>query len=429
MKRLLSAFLFAVLLSGFVQAQGGISSAGREFYLGMVLPSFNAQNLPLVEQGVLKYYAISALVSSTTDNSIRVSYFDANGNETTPTVYLVGARKAIQIPLDTSRMKPNTLGEAPEYKTCHIISQSPVSIEFFSIGACSGGSYLALPIQCWGKDYVVESYHDNPNGLGGIFSKEKSRGFFQVIAAYDNTSVTITPNTTTSRGKPGVNTGAGSTGVLQPFQISLNRGQTYTVFSSGGDISDDISGSQVKSNKQVAVLGGHENAFTDASNIGSTQLEARDYMIDQMMPIGNWDTAGYYNLPLVDSKPPVQGGEGDEYHVFTGSPNGSNITLNSNIQRDVSLHTTLYPNPVVGKLSITTPVELSETYPGGIFHVVQYDQAMQGSGSPYPRPSMISIVPRSRWSSEYTFQVPNSTFEILQGYFTHGRDFRLPVDS
>ncbi len=78
-----------------------------------------------------------------------------------------------------------------------------------------------------------------------------------------------------------------------------------------------------------------------------------------------------------------------------------------------------YPNPPTSKVGVTTPAHLYEATPDGIFSVVLYDQAMQGAGAPYPRPSMMNIVPRSRWSSEYLFQVPTNIVEILQGYYVN----------
>ncbi len=415
----LTVLLAAVLLTSFTNSsRAQLNADGKDFYVGLLYPSFMNQNISFFGRNVQGFYGAYLLISSYYNNAVTVSYFDDAGNEAFRQTYQVQARRAITVPLDISHTKmADQKGEVVEYKACHIVAKSAINVQYFSTGSCSGGSYLALPTNVLGKNYIVESYHDNPGGLGGVTSNEDAAGYFMVIGAFDGTSVEITPNTTTAKGRPGVNSGAGSNGFKQPFSISLNRGQCYMVKSTAGDISNDISGTSVISSKPVAVIAGHENAFTDGSDIGSITLEARDYMIEQMIPCEYWDTTGYVSIPFVDSKQPAPGGEGDEYHVFTCSPTGANITMNSNIQRDVSLATSLYPNPVPSKVGVTTPTNFYETYPGGKFHVMMYDQRMQGAGAPYPAPSMMSIVPISRWKTSYLWSVPANTFEILQGYF------------
>ncbi len=415
----LTVLLAAVLLTSFTNSsRAQLNADGKDFYVGLLYPSFMNQQITFFGRNVQGFYGAYLLISSYYDNLVTVSYFDDAGNEAFRQSYKVAARRAITVPLDISHTKmADQKGEVVEYKACHIVGKSAINVQYFSTGSCSGGSYLALPTNVLGKNYIVESYHDNPGGLGGVTSNEDAAGYFMVIGAFDATTVEITPNTTTAKGRPGVNSGPGSNGSKQPFQISLNRGQCYMVKSTAGDISNDISGTSVVSSKPVAVIGGHENAFTDGSDIGNITLEARDYMIEQMIPCEYWDSTGYVSIPFVDSKQPAPGGEGDEYHVFTCSPNGANIMMNSNIQRDVALATSLYPNPVPAKIGVTTPVDFSETLPGGKFHVMMYDQRMQGAGAPYPAPSMMSIMPISRWKTSYLWSVPANTFEILQGYF------------
>ncbi len=417
MKKIL--VLVLLMLVGF-QTEGKcqLNSDGKDFYVGLLYPSFMNQNLTDQSRNVQGFYGAYMLISSYYANSVTVSYFDDTGNEAYRQSYNVGARRAITVPLNISLTKmTDQNGEVVEYKACHIVAKSSVNVQYFSTGACAGGSYLAIPTPTLGKQYIVESYHDNPGGQGGVNSNENSAGYFMVIGAFDGTSVEITPNTTTAKGRTGTNSGHGSDGTPKPFKINLNRGQCYMVKSTAIDINNDISGTSVISTKPVAVIAGHENAFTDGSNIGGIAIEARDYMIEQMIPCEYWDSTGYVSIPFIDSKEPAPGGEGDEYHVFTCSEDGANIIMNSDSEKNVPLATTIYPNPVRSKIGVTTPVNFYETTVGGKFHVVQYDQRMQGVGAPYPAPSQMSLVPMSRWKTSYLWSVPANTFEILQGYF------------
>src|SRR5205085_1955391 len=115
-------------------------------------------------------------------------------------VLRVKARTGVNAVLDLTEMFMQDSGDIPEYKACHIYGTGPMKVEFFSTGACAGGSYLALQTPVLGRKYVIASYYDNP-GIGGISgfarspsSLENSKGCFLIIAPHDSTRVTITPN-------------------------------------------------------------------------------------------------------------------------------------------------------------------------------------------------------------------------------------------
>src|SRR5439155_16938569 len=144
--------------------------------------------------------------------------------------------------------------------------------------------------------YVVESYGNNLGNLGIIGKSpfppkylEVSHGFFLITAAFDKTTVKITPNSTTIDGHPGYHSGTGKTFPQKvPYTITLSRGQCYFGESGSDDPDDDISASIIESDKPIAVLGGHENAAL--GGLSNRQLEGRDFMIEQMIPVDFWDT-------------------------------------------------------------------------------------------------------------------------------------------
>jgi hypothetical protein len=213
MKRIIPILLALVLTAHTGQAQG-LNSDGRDFYVGLLYPSFNAQSITFFGRNVQGFFGVYVLVSSYDDNVITVGYFDNFGNEINKQTYNVMKRRAVQIPLDIAHMRMTEPGEQVEWRSCHITSKKPVNVQYFSTGSCSGGSYLALPTSTLGKQYVVESYHDNEGGVGGALSNEDASGYFMVIAPFDGTTVEIIPSSTTMRKRPGVNCGAGSTGKL-----------------------------------------------------------------------------------------------------------------------------------------------------------------------------------------------------------------------
>ncbi|HYM19576.1 MAG TPA: T9SS type A sorting domain-containing protein [Candidatus Kapabacteria bacterium] len=407
---------------------GGLNSDGRDFYLGLLYPSYNRTNAYSPYGNVLGFYGVYALISSYSDNVVTVSYFDlATGTEGNKQNYNVLARRAIQVPLNVAQMKMDSNGERIEWRSCHIIGKKPINVQFFSTGSCSGGSYLALPTNVLGKEYVVEAYHDNVGGVGGNLSNEDASGYFMVIAPFDGTQVQITAASTTMGNHKGVNCGVGASGSPAPWVINLSRGQCYMVKSAANDPNCDISGSTIISTKPVAVIAGHENAFTDGSDPspgGTRGLEARDYMIEQMFPVEFWDTTGYVSIPFVESQPPVTAGQGDEYKLFTGvspdwtttGPLGSAFQLSVGGFGSYNISSGPYAEPVPAYFGVTNPV-WAQSNNGTKMFLVQYDQREQGGGPPYPAPSQMSIVPLSKWKNSYLWYVPSNTFENLQGYY------------
>ncbi|HET9135614.1 MAG TPA: T9SS type A sorting domain-containing protein [Candidatus Kapabacteria bacterium] len=420
-------FVLLALLQTSLGLAQGVNSAGKDFYLGWLYPSYNDQNLNLAYRDPKPYYNPTVLISSYSDNEVTISYFDDKvGKEWHPTTYTISHRRSIQVQIDRTQMRmdgggPNGFdGEVAQWRAMHITSKKPITVQFFSSGANSGGSYLAIPTNLLGKEYVVESYHDNPNGTGGYLSHELSSGYFLIVAPIDGTTIQITPAATTkARRQPGVNCGTDASGIAQPFTIALQRGQCYLVKSQGKDSLCDISGSTVISDKPIAVIAGHENVYTDGSSIGNITVEGRDYMIEQMLPVKYWDSTGYISLPFIDSKN-APGGGGDNlafmYGKLQDAPSNYPDKATIKLLPD-SIFFNIEQYSPTNRTSITTPTSASSSK-GAKFHVVQYDQRMQG-GAPYPAPSQLTLIPKSRWSTFYLWDVPANTnpAEVYQGYY------------
>jgi hypothetical protein len=398
--------------------QQGLPVDGRDFYIGFVYPSFNKNPAQIADGDFHGFFGIYALISSYSDNTATLSYFDNAGNETARTPYQISAKQGRAIPLTMSLMQmTDTAGDMPEFKACHITSKKPINVQFFSTGACSGGSYLAIPTPALGKSYVVPTYNDNPAyGYGQPFQAENGGGFFLIMAAFNATNVTITPNGLTAGNHPGVNSGRGSTGKPVPYTVSLQRGQCYWVKGDGSDDANDLSGSTVTSDKPIGVLAGHEDAFIGEAPSNSL-LEGRDFMIEQVIPSEYWDSTGYVAIPMYGAQPedPTAAGYGQNYRVFTNT-RGTNIEENDCITAQNDMSSSIYAYPTPEKRNVGCPIELHSNN-GHKFGVMCYELRDQGTTEPYPAESMMSIVPMSRWRNSYLFYVPANTFELLQDYY------------
>src|SRR5471030_1496848 len=98
-------YLFAALFALPLQAQtsSGVSSDGKDFYIGLMFPSYNKVAAPETEA----FWGAFALISSYSDNIVQVSYFDPlTGKELAPQSYKIPARTGIQVQLDSAHMRP-----------------------------------------------------------------------------------------------------------------------------------------------------------------------------------------------------------------------------------------------------------------------------------------------------------------------------------
>lgn len=413
MKRLLLAILLIECFGTIATAQTGIPTEGREYYIGVPYPSAQRQKPTLKNYGGTTYKSYIHVISSV-DNSVTFLYVDSTGVEAGATTKKIPAKQSFQFPIDMTKFQTwETTGDGVRFGTMKITSKAPISVEFVSQGTCSGGGYLAYPIQCWGKKYVVQSYNDNPNGNGGYISTAVSRGFVEIVSGHDGTTLEITPSTTTAGGHVGATSGTGANGTPQPFAVTLNRGQSYTIYGEGKDQGADLTGTTISSSQPVAVLAGHENAFTLTSAVNAG-TEGRDFMVEQLIPVEAWDSTGYFTIPMYDSKPSTTSGFGDEVRAVIVPEAGNSVYFENGSGANPAAVTV----PKYGSYAATNLTQATgwlDIY-GKPFGVMQYDQRMQGTSSPYPTPSMLSIVPKSRWKSEYYFYVP-----VIKDFTTYER--------
>ncbi|MGF2075607.1 hypothetical protein, partial [Enterococcus casseliflavus] len=79
---------------------------------------------------------------------------------------------------------------------------------------------------------------------------------------------------------------------------------------------EDLSGSIVRASKPIAVIAGHEDANVGDGNTGGRSLEARDFMVEQMVPVEYWDNTGYIAIPMMDSPNNSGGGLGEDLRIL-----------------------------------------------------------------------------------------------------------------
>ncbi len=154
--------------------------------------------------------------------------------------------------------------ERTERNSLHITSDQDISVYAVSHRPASTDSYMAIPTEFLGKEYVVAGYAWLKNGSES-FSSQAS-----IIAIDSNTLVTIHLAGPTYGGLPKGRT----------IMFALNRGETFQI--QGSNDSGDLTGTTVSSTKPIAFFTGHSCAQVP-SNVSFC-----DMLLEMEPPANDW---------------------------------------------------------------------------------------------------------------------------------------------
>ncbi|MDP4200817.1 MAG: T9SS type A sorting domain-containing protein [Bacteroidota bacterium] len=429
MKRAVPTVLYLLLLSSQLSAQvpSGLSSDGRDFYLGFIRTSFNCTT-------VMPYQSYWILISSYYDCNVTVGYFDhQTGAEVIGSQVHITAKNYAQVPINLSYVivsdgnngNLNVNGEVAEYTGIHVHADRPISVQYFSAGPDNSEMYLALPTSALGKEYVVAAA-PNDDGTGAPSPArfcnnggEPSSSFFGVIAVKDGTHVKIFPAGTTRNGIHGATSGPNNgNGTPSELDVTLQRGQVYWVKSeiktSPGPGNIDETGSQIEADQAVGVLAGCENALN-----GTTQLnfaDMRNLNLEMMIPTQYWTDGGYLVMPMFDSPGinPNDYSAGDQVKMIVADLGGCRVT------GDLATGTSLYDVPLYGSATENNVEQGAHFYSdcGHKFAVEQYDyRGAGGSASPqgpFTAPAQMNVVSASRYRTSFMWTVPDDVKQVAK---------------
>ncbi|WP_339901333.1 T9SS type A sorting domain-containing protein [uncultured Cyclobacterium sp.] len=187
----------------------------------------------------------------------------------------------------TSVLIPDTFiaseEDGVEKNGIEIVAEEEVSVYGLNQKSSSTDSFLALPIDVLGNEYIVMANNSYaPNSTASPV--------FGVVATMDNTEITILPTTTTQNRQSGI-----------PYQILLQKGESYQLTADA--YFSDLTGTSITSNNPVAVFSGHTCGNVPLFTNGC------DQMIEQMPPV---TTLGkkFITVPLASRE------EGDVFRVL-----------------------------------------------------------------------------------------------------------------
>jgi len=191
---------------------------------------------------------------------------------------------------------PNNDNQRASPASVHILADEEVSVYALTREVKTSDAWLVMPVDALGTDYRVISYSSDVRSAG--FFPVYFPSQFVVIATEDNTSVSFSLSTK----RTATNSNSGD------FSTVLNRGESYLVqaYMNSSNRNDDLTGSRVRSDKPVVVLGSHKRAQVPIlSNDAS-----RDILVEQLPAVDTWGK-NYVVVPLVPPANAVKDGQTD----------------------------------------------------------------------------------------------------------------------
>jgi hypothetical protein len=192
---------------------------------------------------------------------------------------------------------------------------------------------------------------------------------FAIVAAANNTTVTITPSATANL----INSHSG------PYSITLQKGQTYQICSS--DNASDVTGTFVDSDKPIGVFGGTKDASVPDGYASGNPL------VEEQLPVVSWgmQTLGF---PLATRL------RGDIYRVLAAY-DGTDIYINGIIVATMNKGE-FYDTIIDG------PVEFQGSNP---IQVAQFSTGQDYDGT-YGNPFEILLPPTGHYMKTYRIWQP-----------------------
>jgi hypothetical protein len=157
--------------------------------------------------------------------------------------------------------------ERTQRNSIHIVSDQDISVYVVDHRPSSTDSYMAIPTELLGKEYIVAGYTILRNGSFSFTSQAS------IIATEDNTLVTMHLTDATREGLPKGRT------VL----FALNRGETFQI--QGSVTGSDLTGSTVSATKPIAFFTGHRCAQVPPA------ATFCDMLLESEPPANDWGTS------------------------------------------------------------------------------------------------------------------------------------------
>lgn len=298
----------------------------------------------------------------------------------------------------------NVQGTSLMPKGVHITASQPVTVHQFNPYEVkySNDASLLMPDPMLGNEYTILSWPTSPLDLiviPGFPTPPNQNGYFTVIAAFDDTQVTIQPSAhvRASGAIPELNAG-------QIHTLRINRGDVLSIQADPKTLGEngDITGSRVTANKPISVFGGHEEAVIgEVMDSESGQMKSAccaDHLEEQMLP---QNLAGTAYLAI---KSPPRGTstiEDDFWRIQALEPN---VTITTNPPQPGANNVTI--STVGGFIQIQSKQSFEIAATGKI-QIGQYLIGRDATEDFTGDPSLVVMIASERFRKDYVFTTPD----------------------
>ena len=288
--------------------------------LGLLAAPLFAQDLPLDPMTAGRHYVIAN--PDTTSNRLDSRYpnnkfkdgwflflYSAVGDNR---VKLTGSSSA-NLTLQAGKFQVQEIKSNPvvtrinsiESNTVTIESEYPIVVYCFCAQRQGMEAWTPIPVDLWGTNYTVAAVPGEVIGQIGLadetaipFDRGAAPSEVLVIAAYDNTRVTITPG----RSQKLIDSRA-------PVNVTLKAGQCYQVQSVVDTNADfdgdqvDLGGVSIRADKPIGVVSGNTRTFVRQDQQGLVMNAYKNMLIEWLAPTEQHGTEFVF-MPSWDSHRP-----------------------------------------------------------------------------------------------------------------------------
>ncbi len=251
-------------------------------------------------------------------------------------------------------------------------------------GVASNDASLLLPIEALGTEYIALSWPTSP--VLDAFNLPPQHGYITIVAATEGrTTVRVIPSGNVEGGD---NVPFLPAGELQTF--TLRRGQVLNLEAAAPatlfEPLQDMSGTEILSDKPIVVFGGHEEAVVGMGCCA-------EHLEQQMYPVTTWGNR--YLAAQSESR----GGSNDVWRVVASvdgtqvetippQPDAATFTLNRGQWRQIE---------AIGSFEVVA---------SGPIMVGQYLKSQEDTGTGIGDPSFILAAPIDSFRRDYAFLTP-----------------------
>ena len=211
--------------------------------------------------------------------------------------------KVVTVPLQTSSYVLNNSSEKWKVISVRAESYGRLTVYGGNIQQCSSDTFLALSKQRkvqTSYKYIAASFA--PNYL------DQHNSFTAIIAQYNNTQLSITPNMDETIGDALALSGTTTS-------VSLQEGETLLVNSK-----NDLTGLLVESNHPIAMLSGHE-----CTNVPSL-VPSCSHLVEQIPPVSSWGRKF--------ATAPLKGRQAYDFFRILASKDSTMVAVNCTLSAD-----------------------------------------------------------------------------------------------